>query len=117
MNDLNKKTDMKQNTFKCRIEYDYRGDIKITSYSNQQIPGHLFNLLNTAVHQMREKYNHEAEWKKYYIRFYHDGHIYEQDDAVDHCKGCAFSSIVRCKHPYYLSGTKGDCTDKIYKQK
>jgi hypothetical protein len=106
----------KENIFKCRIEYDDHGNIKVTSYSNEKMPGQLFNMLDSAVHQVREKYNNEAPWKKEYIQFEHNGYKYQQADASRLCAGCTFFSIVRCKHPYYLAGTRGDCIGKIYKK-
>lgn len=106
-------------TFKCRIEEGENGKVSITSYSNRKIAANLFNKLNKAVHQVREDYNDEANWKKYYIKFEHDGFIYEQIESTDICNGCTFRSFINnkigCSHPHYK--TKGECTGRIYIKK
>lgn len=109
----------KRNTFKCQIEYLENGKIKVTSYANKQIPMKLFFALNNAVHHVREEYNHEADWKEYFIHFTHDNISYRQIKRQNICKpaceGCVFlTDGNRCQHPHYLDRTKGNCNGKIY---
>lgn len=110
----------KSNIFKCRIEYNEDGTIKITSFLNQQIPYHLLLALNNSVHEVEDTINRKTDWKEQFIRFKHDGVIYEQitrpTDAKLCCDGCVFLNEQGngCTHPHYLNGTKGNCHNKIY---
>lgn len=107
----------KRNTFKCQIEYNENGNVKVTSYRNKQIHPHLFKLLNESVHEAREKFNNEAEWKEYFIHFTHDNVSYKQvkRNGIMPCEGCIFlKGECGCQHPHYLDGAKGNCNNKIY---
>lgn len=105
-----------RNVFKCEIKY-LPGKIKITSYYNRQIPASLLLDLNTAVHEIADKYNGKLNWRKQYIAFTQDGIRYRQVDNVGtrECPDiCCFYKNHTCTHPHYLDETKGDCTHKHY---
>ena len=107
---------MKRNTiYKCRISYDDFGRAKITSFENREIPGGLFNQLNTKVHEAVRAYNGDSDWIKQYIRFEKDEIKYKQIDTTDKvlpCSGCCFNTRFGCGHPHF--DTKPYCTDRIY---
>jgi len=105
-----------RNIFKCEIKY-FPGEIKITSYRNNQIPISLLRELNNAVHEVADKFNGKNLWKKQYISFIHNGISYRQVDntVVDgYCEICCFYKNGECTHPHYLDETKGDCENKHY---
>jgi hypothetical protein len=112
---------MKRAIYKVRVEIPNDGKVRVTSYTNRLIPFDVFRALNEAVHEAREKLNNEAPWKKSYIRFEHEGKVYEQVDQETGkiCDGCVFCKtfegrVLGCQHPYYLDGTKGRCDGKIF---
>jgi hypothetical protein len=111
---------MKRNVYKCEVIIDDEGELHISSYENRQISHGLLDSLNTAVHEIADKYNGKADWKKSYIQFTEDGKTYMQFDkpigtkfACDAC--CFYKKENGCTHPHYLDGTKGVCGDKAYK--
>lgn len=105
--------------FKARLTQKENGEWHIISYSNRMIPIPILQELNNAVHDVIDKINGKTAWKQSYIRFHHEGKIYQQIDQHEGiCEGCCFSGdrIIGCTHPHYADGTKGNCIGKIYKE-
>lgn len=107
--------------YKARLIQKENGDWQIISYVNRRIPGTILMGLNDAVHEVIDRVNGKLDWKQYYIRFTHNGKIYQQVDGKgNHCEGCCFLGKdlknVGCTHPHYLDGTKGKCLGRIYKE-
>ena len=94
------------------------GKIDATPYLNRYIPLPLLETFNSAIQEVLQKINKEAEWKKYYIHFEYKGKKYRQVDAgLKVCKGCVFlkpdgNGYMGCAHPHYY--TKGSCVGRIY---
>lgn len=106
--------------FKARIEIDEKDyEVKISSYTNKNIPYGLMLELNKAVQEVARTINGTNAWKRVFIHFTHYGVKYRQIEADPNqlCKGCVFhynKDGYSCQHPHYLDGTKGDCTGRIY---
>lgn len=110
---------------KVSVYMDRDKKLCIDTFPNKQIPLKLQIAIDKGLHQVIEKENHSAEWKKEYIYFRHEGKQYRQIDGChceneSCCKGCVFRRTDYqyntdpgfCKHPYFM--TKGDCDGKIY---
>lgn len=82
-----------------------------TSFSNRQIHGGLYALLNKACRDAINKFNGRLEWFETFIRFESNGKKYEQIKSENLCEGCVFNK-ENCVHPFF--DTKPYCTGKIY---
>lgn len=112
---------MKRRIYKCEVIQNDDGSIKVTSYSNRLLGYGVLAALNKAVHEAADELNGKAPWRKKYIRFEHDGKIYQQTERKGKmcCDGCCFKNQEGCKHPYYGEGTdysKGSCDNLIYRR-
>lgn len=108
---------MKRNIFKAEIIIDDDGRIKVTSYSNRQIPAAILSELNNKVHEAADNCNGDIDWIKNYVHFEHNGVSYKQIEQKSKlCEGCCFykdnNSGCSCSHPFFSN--KPHCTGKIY---
>ncbi|MDR2993571.1 MAG: hypothetical protein LBV11_07020 [Bacillus cereus] len=105
----------RSNNFKFKITPMSNGTVIGVSYSNRQIHGRLFKLLNDKAHEAIQEFNGHLDWRETFIEFEHKGKKYRQIKANDQtlCEGCCFNGIVLdCIHPFFY--TKGNCRGRIY---
>ena len=122
---------MKSNIIKFRLEQQDDGQLKITPFSNKQVPFAILSEINKVVQDKIAELNGAIPSKNKYVHFEHNGKAYRQVDKEPNtqiCEGCVFLSrqyvgidpvtkklklgISNCMHPHLK--TKGDCEGKIY---